>query len=557
MRGEDLLKSINELDPELIEEAVAPSDAKRRRWTGGWYLSGAAACLIFGTVLGAAFFSMDRRGSISPSQEPEETVIETLAGETEIDEAETLEEQTEVIVPILRNERLVVWTEDRSIRIVNQYGQTEAVLKDAVLLGESESFGGKIVQRDEILPVSFEQSGKKYYGIWSVSAGEWLFKKRVAEVELLNENLVCFYEEDDETTGILVQLDGTVVGSSDMEFVRMAEWDTEYLYDGEMIYDKEGMFIRETGGDPVLAMQGNRVLYRQDDGYSMQYVTGTEIWKQDDGWILDDMSDRYINWHDEEGNGVVTDWSLNVLVTDESFYWKNAGGNVKGSGIFVQAFSEGYAAGRMEYLVGLYTDEERSNPDGTAGKEINYYLCDSEFKIIKPNVMREYPSGMLVFEHTSDGKRIPWNLVNLETDDLRLTSLWNGKEIRTEFPFAETEYIVVESCEGNGDPLCIHGSWNGSRCSVFLLNGEQKELVQNGSFRLDVSDEQVVMLTGIKDDSEEEYAETFYVSEDGKWISVNNGEELYYWVNYIFRVGRDSEGVFIEMSDGNGKVRLE
>lgn len=529
MRGENLLKSINELDSKLIEEAVEPIAAETKRWSGGWYLSGAAAaCLIIGAIVGATLFRMDRRGAVSPSQESEEMVTETVQmQEIETDTSEIL---TKTIVPILGNERLVIWTEDKTIRIVNQFGQTEDVIRDALLLDETECFGGKIVQQDETLPIVYQKDGEDCYGMWSVRDGKWLYDKEEAEEsELIDER----------------------------RFITMPEWSTEYLYDGEYIYDGAGKVIHKTNGQTVLAIQGNKVLYQLDDGYSLQYVTGAEIWKQEDSLMLDDISDSYINWHDREGNGVVTDLFLNVLATDESFYQDNPQIARNGRGIFVQSRSEGFAANNMEYLIGMYTDEERVNPDDSVGREINYYLCDSEFKVIKQEALREYPSGMLVFEHTSDRKRIPWNLVNLEINDLRLTPFWNGETLRIEFPFTETDYLIIESSEGNGSPLCIHGSWGDSRCSVFVLNGKQQEIVQNGSFSLDVSDEQIIKLSTINEESTQPDVKIFCVSKDGTWISVNEGDELYYWVNYIFCVGQDAEGVFIELRDGNQKIRLE
>ncbi len=238
-------------------------------------------------------------------------------------------------------------------------------------------------------------------------------------------------------------------------------------------------------------------------------------------------------------------WNQELSVTEEEFFRRNQEHDIQGTGLFIKAAdtTEG------KYLIGLYAE------DGNA----EYYLCDQDFYIIKNDLngfdaMREYPAGMLVFEQTASGS-LPWYLVNMSADKLMLKAVWKNRRIETTFPLEETEYLLIESAEGNGNPLCIHGRWQGRQCSVFLINDRVADMTNKGRFSIQVSDQQVVRLTETEDNSGMETVKTFYVQENGQWIQSAE-DEAFYWVNHILGIRKNQDGLFVQTNDGNTSIKI-
>ena len=196
--------------------------------------------------------------------------------------------------------------------------------------------GMTLMRNDRILPIGISDTASRsgyLYGLWSVAEQRWVMEPFVEWMNLLGDSLWTD-SEIPATGGDLRQFDGTVLASSEYGFWRNGD----VILSLEKVYDLEGKEIgvydgtRETVLDAadqmlIITTVGDNRIY----GYSLDHQLQ---WVEPNGWTYNGHYEGYrngvngtyacyFNWIDGEGNSLVTDRDLNVVMGGEDILQAN------------------------------------------------------------------------------------------------------------------------------------------------------------------------------------------------------------------------------------------
>ncbi|MBQ7431867.1 MAG: hypothetical protein IJV50_00125 [Lachnospiraceae bacterium] len=398
MSGKDLLNMMQLVEEDLVADAAAEDillNRRHRKPVLTILASVATLVLTAGLLLVTVIWFHGKGNQPGVGETEKETPFFTAdtEGESLTDSAESITEmETEAVIHSADQEEkqgldlqyyvegnyVTIFTDQGGIRITDYKGNLVGSFDNAIMLvgfdqenklnpvlrwnrsQEGAGSGYAQVALDEFTKIEYDQplpigipsaeSRSGYlYGLWSAREQQWLMEPSVEWMNLLGDSLWTD-SEIPAIGGNLMQFDGTVLASSQYGFWRNGD----VVLSLEKVYDLEGKEIGVYDGtrETVLDAADHMLIIRtvgdnRTYGYSLDHQLQ---WVEPNGWTYNGHYEGYrngvngtyacyFNWIDGEGNSLVTDRDLNVVMGGEDILQANPDFTVEPGTIFQLAIA--------------------------------------------------------------------------------------------------------------------------------------------------------------------------------------------------------------------------
>ena len=406
MKGEDLLRAFGETAPEYLEDMELLRREKtlagiklRKGWRKmrGISFGLAAAAAVTAVLFGTRFHEKD------PSSLPPETSAEVQADPAEEESTETLtdpaeEESTEALTdpadetlteaadePSAENTEaadtparaILAETSGNDLVTLDFSGNVLATLRGASLAYPLSFTSLEAVIVEEGVPIPV-RTGSEINGLYDPFSGEWVIEPAEQPLYRLSPSLVT-NSQAYLANGILMDNRGQQIpGSGTAVFSRVGD----YVSNGVQLFDLKGQEICTFPGQmnalyedvplPDGTVKTCAVISREDGGTSLYTLDGQEVFREMSGLTCTSLAGGLISWRDANENAVITDLSLQPILTEAEFYARNPD--------YVKPID----AGNGISLLAVSEDGERLLIVISYGHD--YCICDRDFRILQGNV---------------------------------------------------------------------------------------------------------------------------------------------------------------------------
>ncbi len=556
-------------DEYLLEPDIEPitqeikSRVLRKVWFAGGIAALAAAGLLI-TVIRIGEHKGPLKTPVTLERENTEEIISTAEKETEM--ATTEEVHIEDMIPgVELDERLVIRTGEETFVVVDATGMVTQMFEYAQPYSENgygDNANIPMVQAVKVgkpLPIAVRQDEGEYLiGLHSLTKDEWIEKPSFQSWTVLSENLCTNSDFEKGYEGVLRNPDGSVFDDNAGLYGRVGNY--IYKAGGEFspgtLIDLNGNWLLEADGE-VIGITGDTLIIEEQRGY---LIMGKETYvREQSGMTPSSTCETFINWIDQNGAGVVTDTSLNVLVNDRILTERNPQMTEAFCGISVVSVNQE----KSLYL--LKTTERMSGMQ-------TYYLCDAEFhvldifreemQIIVNQITEPLLSGQLPHY---DGEL--WMLYR-EADSFWMRSVWAEDEKVYELP-ENVFYSSMNAVLRVGDVICIDyagigmfrqaycitddGNWQIGDPDCYVMGLED---AANGSLEIRTPDETGGVLEISSKSPDSGIWERHYFLEDGTYLNPKRQGELLYAAEEFYCV-KDGDKIYVEDYSGNQYAELE
>ncbi len=557
-------------DIEIITQETRGKTWKKVCFMGGMAALAAAGLLI--TVIRIGEHEGPLKTPVTLERENTEEILSTAEKATKMATTEiatteiatTEEVDIEDMIPgVELDERLVIRTGEENFVVVDAAGTVTQTFEYAQPYSEN-GYGDnanipmvQAVKTGKPLPVAVRQDEGEYLiGLYSLMKDEWIEKPSFQSWIVLSENLCTNSDFEKGYEGVLRNPDGSVFDENAGLYGRVGNY--IYKAGGEYTHgtllDLNGNWRSEVNGK-IEGRAGDSLIIEEVQGY---LITGeyTHV-KEMSGMKPVSTCEEFVNWTDQNGAGVVTDTSLNVLVNDRILTERNPQMSEAFYGISVVSVNQ---------EKGLYLLEtaERISDIQT------YYLCDAEFHVLEifreeMQIIVNQITEPLLSSQIPHYEGEPWMMYE-EADSFWMRSVW--EDVVYELP----ENVYCSSFHGIsriGDIICIEyagmgtfwqaycitdgGNWQIGDTNRQMLGMED---AANGGFEIRTPDETGGVLEISCKNPDSGIWERHYFLEDGTYLNPDRQGELLYAAAEFYCV-KDGNRIYVEDYSGNQYAELE